>query len=185
MQSGRRRHRGFTLVELLVVIAIIGLLTTVAVVSLDASRKKARDAKRLADMRQILTALELYRDANGVYPANTDPDDPCSGWDMGYYGGPGSGDTFINPLKTSGLMNPPGDPLVKMCAAPGYGGYEYYNYPAGNNGCDASRGDYFVLGIYDMETSSGTYPTSPGWSCPAGRNWQTEFEWVTGGFVTN
>jgi prepilin-type N-terminal cleavage/methylation domain-containing protein len=40
------RRRAFTLVELLVVIAIIGLLSTVAVVSLAGARSKARDVKR-------------------------------------------------------------------------------------------------------------------------------------------
>ncbi len=54
--------KGFTLIELLVVIAIIGLLSTIAVVSLNSARQKGRDAKRVADIRQIQTALELYND---------------------------------------------------------------------------------------------------------------------------
>jgi type II secretion system protein G len=67
-----RRVRGaFTLVELLVVIAIIGLLSTVAVVSLNTSRVKARDTKRAADLKQIMTALELYQSDNGHYPITT------------------------------------------------------------------------------------------------------------------
>ena len=62
------RQAGFTLIELLVVIAIIGLLSTVAVVALNSARLKARDAKRIADIKQVQTALELYyNDANG-YP---------------------------------------------------------------------------------------------------------------------
>ncbi len=61
-------RRAFTLVELLVVIAIIGLLSTIAVVSLGTARSKARDTKRLADIRQIRTAMQLYLDANGTYP---------------------------------------------------------------------------------------------------------------------
>jgi type II secretory pathway pseudopilin PulG len=51
-----------------VVIAIIGLLSTLAVVALNSAREKARDAKRVADIKQIQTALELYfNDAQG-YP---------------------------------------------------------------------------------------------------------------------
>ena len=51
---------GFTLVELLVVIAVIGLLSTIAFVSLNRSRAKARDAKRISDIRQLQGAFELY-----------------------------------------------------------------------------------------------------------------------------
>jgi prepilin-type N-terminal cleavage/methylation domain-containing protein len=64
-----KNKKGFTLVELLVVIAIIGLLSTIAVVSLTSARGKARDAKRVADMRQLQTALEQFYNDNNGYPA--------------------------------------------------------------------------------------------------------------------
>ena len=61
--------KGFTLVELLAVISIIALLSTIAIVSLGSARTKARDGKRIADMRQVSTALEQYYADNGGYPA--------------------------------------------------------------------------------------------------------------------
>lgn len=63
-----RTRRGFTLIELLVVIAIIGLLSTLAVVSLNTARAKARDAKRVADVKSIQLALDLYSNEAGGYP---------------------------------------------------------------------------------------------------------------------
>lgn len=65
--------KGFTLIELLVVVAIIGLLSTLAVVALGSAREKARDSKRLADLKQVQTALELYYTDNNAYPVVAAP----------------------------------------------------------------------------------------------------------------
>lgn len=62
------KRSAFTLIELLVVVAIIGLLSTVATVSLSAARAKSRDAKRIGDLKQVRTALEAYVIDNGGYP---------------------------------------------------------------------------------------------------------------------
>ena len=61
-------RRAFTLIELLVVIAIIGVLATISVVALSNARSKSRDAKRVADIHQIQTALEMYYNDKGRYP---------------------------------------------------------------------------------------------------------------------
>lgn len=62
------KQEGFTVIELLVVISIIGLLSATILVSLNSARQKSRDARRLADVRQILNALELYYADNFAYP---------------------------------------------------------------------------------------------------------------------
>jgi general secretion pathway protein G len=58
----------FTLVELLVVIVIIGVLATLAIVVLGSARVKSRDARRISDIKQIQTALELYMVDHNQYP---------------------------------------------------------------------------------------------------------------------
>ena len=65
----KSEKRGFTLIELLVVIAIIGLLASIVLASLNSARKKSRDARRIADLKQLQNALELYsNDNSGNYP---------------------------------------------------------------------------------------------------------------------
>ena len=67
----RSQSKGFTLIELLVVIAIIGLLSTLAVVALNSARQRSRDAKRVSDIRQIQTALELAFSESNNYPTGS------------------------------------------------------------------------------------------------------------------
>ena len=64
-ESGRG---GFTLIELLVVIAIIAILSTVVMAGLNSARLKGRDANRIASVKQVQSALELYNDSCGGYP---------------------------------------------------------------------------------------------------------------------
>lgn len=168
------KQKGFTIIELIVVIAIISLLSSIVVANVNGVRVKARDARRLAEMKQIQLALIMYFEKYGHYPYNTDND--CSGWDTGY--DKSAGDlSFIQPLIDGGIMSyVPGDiTSTSQC-----GGYRYYRYDGGYS-CDASRGAFFVLGTTDMETTGNPHPSSPGWNCPD-RNWQNEFDWVVGGY---
>jgi len=168
--SNKNRNKGFTLIELLVVIAVIGLLASIVLVSLGSVRKKARDSRRLSDMKQIQLALELYYDDHNEYPEENSSN---GSWEHSTEDG---GD-FIDFLKDQGYMGKvPVDPINS-----GSTYYSYYVYPAGNYGCNIASGEYYVLGARDMETSGRPHSLSPGWSCPT-RDWQSEFDWVVGGF---
>jgi general secretion pathway protein G len=167
------KKQGFTLIELLVIIAIIGLLSSMSVYAINVARMKARDARRLADLRQIQTALALYYDDNNTYPVSDY--DGCGGWDVGNI------DYELLTNKINAYMsNAPRDPIAMGNCS----GYRYYRYSAGSYGCDISKGKYYVLGVTNLETSSRPHPDSPGWSCPS-RNWQNEFDYVVGMFEIN
>lgn len=62
------KRGGFTLIEMLVVIAIIGLLSSAVIVGLNDARSRARDARRIQDIRQIQNGLENYYAENASYP---------------------------------------------------------------------------------------------------------------------
>ncbi|MEI7620805.1 MAG: prepilin-type N-terminal cleavage/methylation domain-containing protein [Candidatus Falkowbacteria bacterium] len=66
------KRSAFTLIELLVVIAIIGILATISVLALSNARAKSRDARRVGDMKQVQTALEMFFNDNGRYPTEAE-----------------------------------------------------------------------------------------------------------------
>jgi len=100
-----KKSKGFTLIELLVVIAIIGLLATVVLVSVTNSRQKARDVRRISDLRQITLALEMYAEANNrLYPDGGDgrTANGCNDWNAAV-----NGLTVIQPQYISALPSDP------------------------------------------------------------------------------
>lgn len=52
--------KGFTLLELLVVIGLITILMSFGMASYSTAQKKARDSRRVSDMKSIQNALEQY-----------------------------------------------------------------------------------------------------------------------------
>lgn len=61
---------GFTLIEIIVVLAIIGMLSGLAMTNFTTVIQKSRDGQRKADLRQIQSALEMYRADHGKYPTS-------------------------------------------------------------------------------------------------------------------
>lgn len=67
------KQKGFTLIELLFVIGAVAVITSIAVVSFNNARLKARDAQRVHDIKEIRTALELYYNRYRLYPTSITP----------------------------------------------------------------------------------------------------------------
>jgi prepilin-type N-terminal cleavage/methylation domain-containing protein len=70
-KASHRATKGFTLIELLVVIAIIGILAGMVFVSLNQARAKARDARRMLELRALANAIEIYNVTYGEYLGDT------------------------------------------------------------------------------------------------------------------
>lgn len=118
----RYSYAGFTLIELLVVVAIIGLLSSIISLAVNNSRIKARDAKRVTDLKQIKTGMDLYFANGSGYPAN-------AAWVVG---------TQLQ-CDATAIMTIPADPLT--------GTYEYEYTASGSSatGCGTT-----VRGAYEM-----------------------------------
>lgn len=105
-----KNKQGFTLIELLVVIAIIGLLSTLSVVALNNARARARDARRVADVKQIQTALELYFNASSTYPTSASA----------------ATASVVLEVPLADFMNPvPSAPTPEDCSVAGGNEYKY------------------------------------------------------------
>lgn len=146
MKSFSKKTSGFTLIELLVVIAIISLLSSVVLTSLNSARAKARDARRIADVRQIQTALELYYDSYGNYPVETE--DECGGTE-GYTV---VGNNFMQMLVTNNFLAMyPVDPAGTNCNL---------QYTA-----TGDQEGYVIFVHFESRPNTGCVGNAPYWSC--------------------
>jgi len=68
-QKGGGSRWAIIIVVLIVGIAVIGILASIVLASLNSARIKSRDARRIADIKRVQLALELYYDSFSEYPA--------------------------------------------------------------------------------------------------------------------
>jgi prepilin-type N-terminal cleavage/methylation domain-containing protein len=111
---------GFSLVELMVVISIIAVLTAIIYASFDGARKQSRDKSRMASLKELQLAVELYKAQNGTYPPS------CGGSDSRFYGpGPSQGNyescsEYIEDLVPDFIASLPLDPNMENESGKGF-----------------------------------------------------------------
>lgn len=149
--SKRKYNYGFTLIELLVVISIIGLLSSISVYAVNVARMKARDARRIGDLKQIQTALELYYDEKSYYPQSTSLGTRCNTT---------ASNTLSGLVSEKLLPSVPVDPLNNSSVLPRYC-YEYISGAATVSSwfCSGSpRSDYVWAIMFSTELVSYNFP---------------------------
>ena len=67
-----RLRPGFTLIELMIVIVILGILATTIMPKILSKPEKARRGKAVFEIRQIETALGLFKTENGRFPTTSE-----------------------------------------------------------------------------------------------------------------
>lgn len=162
--------RGFTLIELILVTGLASILMVglIALINPSLQLKKARDAERKSDLKQMQVALEIYRSDQGSYPSNSGVLGNC----------PASSPTSLTELDTEG--NCPAEPtkvfLQIIPKDPKTGTNYYYEPVTASNGVSIGYTIYSCLeNSTDLDKlSSSTTPQAPtsptilnALSCPA------------------
>lgn len=145
--------RGFTLIELLIVISIIGLLSSIVLASVRQAVAKGRDSVRLANINQIIRALQSYELENNAYPFANCPTCTFGGWEISAQ----EPDQFMEYLSPY-FSKTPVDPVNKLNVGGSFSGprpgdyfFAYYKYPAGWGSCSEITRPFAVIAIRNLE----------------------------------
>lgn len=130
------KKRGFTLIELLVVVSIVSLLSAIVMTSLSSARAKGRDARRMRDIEEIRTAIELYIADNGTVP-DLFAVDKDSSWDTLA--------TYLVPKYLKKLSTDPCGTTMANCQSAG--GTLAYEYEGPTKLINADAGTVFGITI--------------------------------------
>jgi len=163
---------GLQVLMFISIIFFLIVLTTIFVLNV---QKRARDSERMTSIINIQKALDLYHDTYHEWPKG---DDDGMGWDEGFHSKQDR--SFIKPLVEKNFtLVTPSDPRFY-----GSKSMKYVVYEAGYGGCSEDKGNFYVLGITELE--SDTRPpkkfTGSGFKCK-NRDWQKDFDYVVGKFV--
>lgn len=137
-----RQKQAFTLVELIVVITILAILWTIAFLSLQWYSAQARDSKRMSDINNIKTSLELFSLQVGKYPLPDNVNNiTYSWWSVTVWQQWSVWDNMITNLSKN-LSQKPVDPLY---------GTEYIYSTI------ERRSEYEIMSVYEWNIASNTH----------------------------
>ncbi|MDD3190415.1 MAG: type II secretion system protein [Candidatus Pacebacteria bacterium] len=101
----KMNSKGFTLIELLVVIAIIGILSTIAMTSLNSARKKANDASFQSSASSVVSSMVICCSDSTASISTTIPGDVCDSGTAGAWPADVFGTITVNTDCTDGLFD--------------------------------------------------------------------------------
>ena len=113
-----RQKNGFTFIELVIVIAVIGVLSSIILASINGSRIRSKDNKRIVDLNNVSLAMDLYFDKYGAYPPSSQR--CCDNNDFKE-----NFESMVGVLVSEGYL-----PAVPQPPTTDYP-YMHYQYPAG------------------------------------------------------